>query len=248
MEDLTLTVKKRAFPSLGRARVNASVLKKIGIDEREDLDVGTTGKDRWITVAAFGDSTVGEDTIRLSTEDIETLGVPEGASVIVKKVLPLSDQVRETAQEAAGQVAGGIEGIRGRVSQTLEPVAAKAQVAVQGIYNRVSRELPTKDDISRTIDAAKKKIAPNLAPDDAGLLLTLLYENGGAIRTVVIPPGRETTITALGLPDGVVAVAFRRGESGIVVPASDSTVRAGDQLFLIGDEDLLAPAIQKLGE
>jgi hypothetical protein len=248
MEDLTLTVQKRAFPSLGRARVNAAVLKKIGIDEREDLDVGTTGKDRWITVAVFGDSTVGEDSIRLSTEDIEMLGVPEGAVVIVKKALPLSDQVRETAQAAAGQVAGGIEGIRGRISHTLEPVAAKAQVAVQDVYNRVAKELPTKDDITRTIDAAKKKIAPNLAPDDAGLLLTLLYENGGAIRTVVIPPGRETTVAALGLPEGVAAVAFRRGESGIVVPASGSTVRSGDQLFLIGDENLLAPAIQKLGE
>ena len=248
MEDLTLTVKKRAFPSQGRARMNAATLKKIGVDEREDLDVGTTGKDRWITVAAFSDSTVRQDTIRLSTDDLAALGVEEGAAVIVKKALPLSDQVRETAHAAAGQVAGGIEGIRGRISQTLEPVAAKAQVAVQDVYNRVSKELPTKDDISKTIDAAKKMIAPNFAPDDAGALLTMLYENGGAIRSVTIPPGKQTTVTALGLPSGVAVIAFRRGESGIVVPANDSTVMSGDQLFLIGDENLLALAIQKLGE
>ncbi|WP_366652806.1 hypothetical protein [Methanoregula sp.] len=43
-------------------------------------------------------------------------------------------------------------------------------------------------------------------------------------------------------------MAFRRGESGIVVPANDSTVMSGDQLFLIGDENLLDLAIQKLGE
>jgi len=248
MEDFTLTVQKRAFPSQGRARMNGVTLKKIGIDEREDLDIGTTGKNRWITVAAFSDSTVREDTIRLSTDDIAALGVEEGTAVIVKKAVPLSDQVRETAQAAADQVAGGIEGIRGRISQTLEPVAAKAQVAVQDMYNRVSKELSTKDEISRTIDTAKKEISPNFAPDDSGAFLILLYENGGAIRAVTIPPGKETTVAALGLPSGIVAIMFRRGESGIVVPANDSTIKSGDQLFLIGDENLLAPAIRKFGE
>jgi hypothetical protein len=37
-------------------------------------------------------------------------------------------------------------------------------------------------------------------------------------------------------------------EAGRVVPISDSMIRSGDQLFLLGDEYLLAPAIQKLGE
>ncbi|MGA2698949.1 MAG: hypothetical protein ABSE74_04830 [Methanoregula sp.] len=248
MEDLTLTVKKRAFPSLGRARVSVVVLEKLGVDERGDLDVGTTGKDRWITVAAYSDSTVGEGIIRLSEDDLAALGVDDGTGVIVKKALPLSDQVRATAHAAVGQVAGGIEGIRGRIAQTFEPVTAKAQVAVQDAYFRVSKELPTKDDISKTIDVAKKKIAPNFAPDDAGALLTLLYENGGAIRAIKIPAGKETTVAALGLPEGVAAIAFRREGAGLVVPVSDSTIRSGDQLFLIGDEHLLAPAIQKLGK
>jgi uncharacterized protein with PhoU and TrkA domain len=119
---------------------------------------------------------------------------------------------------------------------------------MQDAYTRVSKDLSTKDDISKTIDAAKKKIAPNFAPDDAGALLTLLYENGGAIRAINIPAGKETTVAVLGLPEGVAAIAFRRGGTGLVVPASDSTIRSGDQLFLIGDEHLLAPAIQKLGE
>jgi hypothetical protein len=36
--------------------------------------------------------------------------------------------------------------------------------------------------------------------------------------------------------------------AGLIVPVSDSTIRSVDQLFLIRDEYLLAPAIQKLGE
>jgi hypothetical protein len=247
MEYLTLTVQKRAFPSTGRGRVNAVVLKELGVEDRGEIDIGTVVKDRWITVAVFGDSTVGVDTIRLSTGDLAELAVEEGTSVVVKKSEPLLDQVRQTAHEAAGQLAGGLEGVRGRIMQTVEPVAAKAQVAATEAYSRVSQELSSKDEISRAIDAAKKKIAPKFAPDDAGTFLTLLYQNKGAIRAVIIPPGKETTISALGLPEGVSAIAFLRGESGLIVPAGDSRVLSGDQLFLIGDEDLLAPAIQKIG-
>jgi hypothetical protein len=243
MEDLTLTVQKRAFPSTGRGRVNAVVLKELGVEDREEIYIGTVAKDRWITIAAFGDSTVGVDTIRLSTGDLAELGVEEGTSVVVKTSVPLSDQVRQTAHEAAGQLAGGLE----RIMQTVEPVAAKAQVTAQEVYSRVSQDLPSKDEIGRAIDAAKKKIAPKFAPDDAGTLLTLLYQNKGAIRAVIIPLGKETAISALGLPEGVSAIAFRRGESGLVVPAGNSRVMSGDQLFLIGDEDLLALAIQKIG-
>ncbi|MDD4483779.1 MAG: hypothetical protein PHD55_05380, partial [Methanoregula sp.] len=117
----------------------------------------------------------------------------------------------------------------------------------QDAYSRVTEELPTKDDISRAIEDARKKIAPKFAPDDAGTLLSLLYENKGAIRAVTIPPGKETTIAGLGLPAGVSAIAFRKADGGLVVPAPDSNVKAGDQLFLIGDETLLAPALQKIG-
>ena len=119
---------------------------------------------------------------------------------------------------------------------------------MQDAYTRVSKDLPTKDDISKTIDAANKKIAPNFTPDDAGTFLTLLYEKGGAIRAINIPTGKETTVVVLGLPKCIAAIALRRGGTGLVVPASDSTIKSGDQLFLIGNEHLLASAIQKLAE
>jgi hypothetical protein len=110
MEDLALNVQKRASPSLERARVNVAVFEKLGVDERGDLDVGMTGKDRWITVAAYSDSTVGEGTIRLSEDDLAALGVDDGTGVVVKKALPLSDQVRVTAHAAVGQVGSKASG------------------------------------------------------------------------------------------------------------------------------------------
>ena len=247
MSDLVLTARKRAFPSTGRARINEATLKELGVNERDEIDVGRMAKDRWITVSAFSDSMVGLDEIRLSLEDLSVLGIEEGTAVVVEKNVPLREQVEKQVHAAGDHLAGELAGLKGKILETVEPVTAKAQATAQDAYSRVTEELPTKDDISRAIDDARKKIAPKFAPDDAGTLLSLLYENKGAIRAVTIPPGKETTIAGLGLPAGVSAIAFHKADGGLVVPAPDSNVKAGDLLFLIGDETLLAPALQKIG-
>jgi uncharacterized protein with PhoU and TrkA domain len=218
------------------------------VNERGTLDVGTAAKDRWITVAGYGDSIVKSDSIRLSEEDLAELGVDNGDEVIVRKTQPLSDQVKQSAQVAAGQVASGFEDIRGRIAKSVEPVATKATAAAQDAYSRVAKDLPTREDISRSIDAAKKKIAPNFAPDEAGTLLSLLYENNGAIRSILLPAGKgDYSLSSLGLPEGVVVIAIRHDNDNLTVPEKSSKVTAGDRLYLIGNEDLLAAAIEKLG-
>lgn len=247
MSDLVLTARKRAFPSTGRARLNGAVLKELGVEERGEIDVGTMAKERWITVSAFSDSMIGLNEIRLSPDDLSDLGIEEGIAVVVDKNSPLRERVEKSVHEAGDHLAGELAGLKGKIIGTVEPVTAKAQATAQDTYSRVTEELPTKDDISRAIDEARKKIAPKVAPDDAGILLSLLYENKGAIRAVIIPPGKETTIAGLCLPAGVSAIAFRKAGGGLVVPAPDSTVREGDQIFLIGDESSLAPALQKIG-
>lgn len=248
MEERRLTVQKRAFPSKGRARVHTSVLSDLGVDERGDLDVWTTGLDRWITVSAYGDSMVQPDTIRLSEEDLAGLGADNGDEVIVKKARPLTDQVKDSAHAAAGQVASGFEDVKGKIAKTIEPVATKAQTAAQDAYSRVSKDLPTREDLSNAIASAKKKLASNVTPDEAGMLISLLYENKGAIRSVQIPAGSgEHAISSLGLPEGVIVIAISRDRDVLAIPKKGSTVSAGDRLYLIGKEDLLSAAVEKLG-
>ncbi len=173
MSDLVLTARKRAFPSTGRARINEATLKELGVNERDDIDIGTTAKDRWITVSAFSDSLVGLDEIRLSTEDLSALGIEEGTAVVVEKNVPLREQVEKSVHAAGDHLAGELAGLKGKILETVEPVTAKAQATAQDAYSRVTEELPTKDDISRAIDDARKKIAPKFAPR-SGTLLTLL--------------------------------------------------------------------------
>ncbi|MFA5331562.1 MAG: TrkA C-terminal domain-containing protein [Methanoregula sp.] len=248
MEERRLTVQKRAFPSKGRARVHASVLSDLGVDERGTLDIWTTAQDRWITVSGYGDSMVQPDSIRLSEEDLRELGVENGDEVVVKKARPLSDQVKDSAQAAADHVATGFEDIKGRITKSVEPVATKAHSAAQDAYNRVSKDLPTRDDINKALDAAKKKLAPNVTPDEAGTLISLLYENKGAIRSILIPAGSgEHTIPSLVLPEGIIILAIRRDRDELLIPKNDSTVAAGDRVYLMGNEELLAAAIEKLG-
>ncbi len=244
MEDLKLKVRKRAFPSHGRSRVHSSVIDTLGLAEHDSIDVGIPGTDRWITVTAYGDSIVQPDTIRLSGEDITALGAGDGDEVIVRKTLPLTDQVRQAAKKTAGQVTDSLGSVKGKITGTVAPVTKRAGDAASAAYTRVSQELPTRDDLSQAIDSVKKRIAPGLTPDAAGTLLSLLYANKGAIRSITVPPGVEKlTIAGLDLPSGIAAIAIRRGKSTLIVPDVNTDLVTGDEVYFIGNDEALVAVL-----
>lgn len=247
MEDLKLKVQKRAFPSHGRSRVHVSVIEKLGLGEHDSLDVGVPDTNRWITVTAYGDSIVPQDTIRLSGEDITALGVNDGGQVAVRKTPPLTDQVRQAAKKTAGQVAEGFEGMKGKFSETVAPVTRRAGDAAKDAYARVSQELPTFDDLTWAIDSAKKKIAPSLAPDAAGTLLSLVYANKGAIRSITVPSvAGALTIAGLDLPSGIAAIAIRRGKGTLIIPNVNTELLPNDEVFFIGNDEALVAALNDI--
>ncbi len=247
MDDLKLKVQKRAFPSQGRCRVHISVLQNLGLAEHDTMDVGVPETNRWVAVAVYSDSMVQPDTIRLSGEDITVLGVREGDPVTVKKAVPFTDQVRKAAKDTAGQVAVGLDEMKEKISATVAPVTKRAEDAAKDAYSRVSQELPTRDDISQAFDSAKKKIAPNVAPDDVGQLLSLVYRNHGAIRFAVVPStATALTIAGLDLPAGIAAIAVRRGKDTLIIPDLNTELAPDDRVFLIGKEEAILAVLKEI--
>jgi hypothetical protein len=247
MDMLKLRVQKRAFPSHGRARVHGSVLETLGVTEQERVDVGVPEQNRWVSASAYSDSMVKPDLIRLSAEDMAKIGVNEGDIVTVRKTPPITEQVKKMAKDTAGQVSGGLDDLSGKFSSTVAPATKRAGDAAKDAYAKVSQELPTREDIRVAFETAKKKITPTVSPDDVGALLSLVYGNKGAIRAVTIPSTvRALTIAGLDLPDGVTAIAIRRGKNILVIPHVNTELTPGDRVFLIGDESMLLSVAKEI--
>jgi formylmethanofuran dehydrogenase subunit D len=243
MEELTLKVQKRAFPSEGRARIHNSSLSSLGIVEGDLLEVGLSGG-KTISVAAYGDSFVETDTIRLSEQDLEKLGVTEGAALIVQKKPALTEQMKQSAQSAAGQISVGLDGVKESVSGVVGPAAEKTSHAVKGAYEKVSAQMPTREDLANVVEAAKKK----LGPSDAKRLQNALEDSKGSIKAVTISKSvGGSKVGATELPEGVVIVAIQRNDT-VLIPTPETTIAHGDIVYLVGTEEGIAAATNVIGE
>jgi len=84
---MKLSVRIRAIPSKGRARVNISTLKELGIDEEKAAEVVPAEAgfpEKRVYVKLYADSLVEEGEIRLSKVDCGKLGISDGGSVYVR--------------------------------------------------------------------------------------------------------------------------------------------------------------------
>lgn len=158
MTDIRLKVQKRAISGEGRARINTALLTKLDIDEGADIDV-ITDSGKHVTVSAFADSMVDKEAIRVSPEDLKSLGIADGATVIVKKAPTKTGQVKRAAQETAAAVGKNISDA-GKSMKTKADATAKETAKAA---KKVSKDIGTAgktfaaDAKKKTDDLLKKK-------------------------------------------------------------------------------------------
>jgi anaerobic selenocysteine-containing dehydrogenase len=108
MQEVRLTIKKRAFPSHGRVRLHESKLTDLGIVNGDHVDLINETAKKTVTVTVISDTMVGKDEIRVSEEDLKSLGLKEGEEVSVKKSLGLKEKLsKSTADVSAGAKKAG---------------------------------------------------------------------------------------------------------------------------------------------
>ena len=85
MDNITLKIKKRAFPSHGRVRIHESRLTDLQIVNGDHINLINETAKKTITVTVIADTMVGKDEVRVSEEDLKSLGLKEGDDVLIKK-------------------------------------------------------------------------------------------------------------------------------------------------------------------
>ena len=132
MDNITLKIKKRAFPSHGRVRIHESRLTDLQIVNGDHIDLINETAKKTITVTVIADNMVGKGEIRVSEEDLKSLGLKEGDDVLIKKSLGL----KEKASKTAGDVATGAKKAGSAVGK-----------AAGGAVDTVKKKVKGKDDL-----------------------------------------------------------------------------------------------------
>jgi bifunctional DNA-binding transcriptional regulator/antitoxin component of YhaV-PrlF toxin-antitoxin module len=132
MKEVRLKIKKRAFPSHGRVRLNESILTELGIQNGASVDLINSATNKSVGVTVFTDSMVEKGQARVSGEDLKEVGLKEGDEVIIRVTPPLVDRLKKSADEAS-QAVSEKTGILGKkAKQTAEDVKAGAGKAYEG--------------------------------------------------------------------------------------------------------------------
>jgi hypothetical protein len=235
MPDMEFTAQVRAFPSRGRARMNADDLLLIPVKEGEELVVCRTGEEKTIVVTAFADQLVDKGHMRLSKEDLDVIGAAQGDTLYVKRKVPLTETIT-----------AGFDSTKEKVGTTLDPHVRKIDASLKGGAAAVSgavAKIPVPEQITSLVDSAKKK----LAPSDAAQLSKVLKDNEGSVRMVEVASGTEMRmLSAIKLPEGILVTAIRRGDE-VLIYGPSLAVLGGDTVFIIGKEPGLSEAAKVIG-
>jgi anaerobic selenocysteine-containing dehydrogenase len=142
MDNLTLKIKKRAFPSHGRVRLHESRLLDLQIVNGDNIDLINETAKKTVTVSVNADTMVGKDEIRVSEEDLKSLGLKDGEEVSIKK----SFGIKEKASKTATDVSAGAKKVGSDVATGAKKAGAAVGKAAGSAADTVKKTVKGKDD------------------------------------------------------------------------------------------------------
>jgi hypothetical protein len=167
MQEVRLTLKKRAFPSQGRVRLNIAHLPDLGIHEGDHVDLINEATKKTVTTTVIADTMVREGQLRVSEEDLKTLGLNDDEEVLVRKTPPMEARLKKAAADAGSALSAGAKKLDGAAKKTAGDVkagAAKATATVKKETKKASDSIgkaaaKTAATVKKTVKKAKGKDA-----------------------------------------------------------------------------------------
>jgi hypothetical protein len=152
MQELRLTVKKRAFPSQGRVRLNIAHLPALGIREGERVDLVNETTKKSVTTAVIADNMVRQGQVRVSEEDLKTIGLLDDEDVLVRKAHPVQEKIKKAAADAGASIAKGA----GKIEDAAKKTAGKVKTGAAKAAGSLKKEAAS---VSGTVGKEASKTA-----------------------------------------------------------------------------------------
>jgi len=120
----------------------------------DHVDLVNEAAKKTVTVTVIADTVVGRDEIRVSEEDLKSLGLKEGEEVSIKKSLGIKEKLSKTtadvstgAKKVGGDVATGAKKVGGDVATGAKKAGAAVGKAAGDTATTVKKKVKGKDDL-----------------------------------------------------------------------------------------------------
>ncbi|MDO9034632.1 MAG: hypothetical protein Q7U51_05450 [Methanoregula sp.] len=167
MKDVRLTIKKRAFPSQGRVRLNLAHLPELGIHEGDHVDLVNETTKKSVTATVIADTMVREGHVRVSEEDLKTIGLNDDDDVLVRKTPPLQEKIKKVASDASKSLSKSVDKLDETVKKTTVDVKAGAAKTADTVKKETKKATDTVGKAAaKTVKEVKKTVKKATSPKD----------------------------------------------------------------------------------
>ncbi len=154
MKEVRLTIKKRAFPSQGRVRLNIAHLPELGIHEGDHVDLVNETTKKSVTATVIADTMVREGHVRVSEEDLKTIGLNDDDDVLVRKTPPLQEKIKKVAADASKSLSKGV----GKLDETVKKTTVDVKAGAAKTADTVKKETKkASEEAGKAADIMKKE-------------------------------------------------------------------------------------------
>lgn len=167
MQEVRFTIRKRAFPSEGRVRLNVAHLPELGIHDGDHVDLINEATQQSVTTIVVADTQVLVGQIRVSAEDIEALGLLDNGEVLVRKTPAFEEKLKKAAADANTAFSKSVDKFDDVVRKTAGDVKAGAEKTADSLKKEAKK---ASDSLGKaaasTADTVKKTVKKATGPDD----------------------------------------------------------------------------------
>lgn len=167
MQEVRLSIRKRAFPSEGRVRLNIAHLPALNVNDGDRVDIINEAAGRSVTVTLIADTMVREGQIRVSAEDLGKIGLDDEAEVLVVKTPPLKEKVKKAAAGANAALSDRAASLDAAVAKTAGEVRSGAGKAAAGLKKEAKNASERIGKAAKKTAGTIKKAAKSAAGDDS---------------------------------------------------------------------------------
>lgn len=167
MKEVRFTIKKRAFPSQGRVRLNLAHLAELGIREGDHVDLINETTKKSVTATVIADTMVREGHLRVSEEDLKSIGLNDDDDVLVKKTPPLQEKIKKVAADASKSLSKSA----GKLDETVKKTTVDVKAGAAKTADTVKKETKKASDTvgkaaTKTVKEVKKTVKKVIGPKD----------------------------------------------------------------------------------
>ena len=167
MKEVRLTIKKRAFPSQGRVRLNLAHLPELGIHEGDHIDLVNEATKKSVTATVIADTMVRVGHVRVSEEDLKTIGLNDDDDVLVRKTPPLQEKIKKAAADASKSLSKSA----GKLDETVKKTSVDVKAGAVKAADTVKKETKKASDnvgkaAAKTVKEVKKTVKKVTGPKD----------------------------------------------------------------------------------